>query len=181
MYDDMSQEQPAPKSNVLGIVGFVLSILCLTAPLGLLLSLIALRRPPRGMAIAGTIVGVIFSAILIIGAWFVSLTIPYAVSGGKMIGVMQEAQGQSPPPADLSGLNIPVELQTDQWGNAFRYELSPDGSTFTLTTAGPDGQFDTADDLSLDSSMSDDAMSQELSEWISESMNNRFSGGGGTP
>ena len=60
--------QPPP-SNSLGISGFVVSLagvvvtfgfLC---PIGLILSLIALRKEPRGFAVAGTIIGLLGSAL----------------------------------------------------------------------------------------------------------------------
>lgn len=61
--------------------------------------------------------------------------------------------------ADRDGL--PEDLQTfrrsrpigaglfDAWGNEIRYERLTD-SSFRLTSAGPDGEFDTADDVSKD-------------------------------
>src|SRR4051794_20572043 len=61
---------PAP-TNGLGIAGFVVSLvgLILTGgilcPIGLLLSLFALFRRPRGFAIAGFIIGIIGSLALI--------------------------------------------------------------------------------------------------------------------
>src|SRR5215210_2130737 len=48
-------------SNTLGIVGFVLAF-CLP-PIGLILSLAALARRPRGFAIAGVIIGLLGSVM----------------------------------------------------------------------------------------------------------------------
>ena len=71
-------QQAPPPSNGLGVAGFVLSLLgflgtCgLLSPIGLILSLIALRKQPRGLAIAGVIIGAVGSlwflvALLILG------------------------------------------------------------------------------------------------------------------
>lgn len=54
-----------PPSNDLGVAGFVSLLGLLTcgciAPLGLLLSVMALSKQPRGLAIAGTVIGTIGS------------------------------------------------------------------------------------------------------------------------
>ncbi|MEM9109031.1 MAG: DUF4190 domain-containing protein, partial [Planctomycetota bacterium] len=60
--------QPPP-TNALGIAGFVVSlsgmIVCLglISPIGLVLSLIALAKSPRGYAVAGSIIGLLGSAL----------------------------------------------------------------------------------------------------------------------
>jgi hypothetical protein len=52
-------------------------------------------------------------------------------------------------PNDLSGLGIEQRRLTDGWWHPFRYVIDgEEGSrTYTLISAGPDGVFDTADDL----------------------------------
>ncbi|TWI76713.1 general secretion pathway protein G [Desulfobotulus alkaliphilus] len=39
------------------------------------------------------------------------------------------------------------ELNRDQWGNTYRYSTGPDRRSFVLASAGPDGEFDTEDDM----------------------------------
>lgn len=60
-----------PQSNGLGVAGFVISLLgflsCgVISPLGLILSLAGLSKEPRGLAIAGTIIGGIGSLWLFV-------------------------------------------------------------------------------------------------------------------
>ncbi|HMN95116.1 MAG TPA: hypothetical protein PKC43_02005 [Phycisphaerales bacterium] len=57
---------PVPGSNALGTAGFVVALLGLftggvLSPIGMILSLFALGREPRGLAIAGAILGFIGS------------------------------------------------------------------------------------------------------------------------
>lgn len=64
----------APETNGLGTAGFIVSLvsffLCgLSSPIGLLMSGLALFKRPRGMAIAGTILGLLGSAWLFIGGF----------------------------------------------------------------------------------------------------------------
>ena len=82
----MSQATPQPQTanvyvpqnprNGLGLAGFITSIVGwitfgLLCPIGLLLSIIALFKAPRGFAIAGLVIGVLGSAFL----WVFGLTI----------------------------------------------------------------------------------------------------------
>ncbi|MFI4854800.1 MAG: type II secretion system protein GspG [Phycisphaerales bacterium JB065] len=148
-----------PKSNPLGIVGFVLSLTCLLSPIGLLVSLIALLKRPRGFAIAGTIIGVVFSGILIAGT-IGAITMMNLARGGMAIGVMQvqaevierqvgaySAETGSLP-SSLDDVHLPAVAKNDPWGTA--YQLNPDTPTqgrWTISSAGPDGQFGTGDDI----------------------------------
>jgi hypothetical protein len=56
---------PAPASNDLGLAGFIVSLLGLVlsggllCPVGLVLSAMALRREPRGFAVAGFVIGLV--------------------------------------------------------------------------------------------------------------------------
>jgi len=66
---------PGPRSagtNVFGLIGLIAAILgfftLVTAPIGLVLSLIGLRHPEKGLAIAGTIVGAISTIFAIVMA-----------------------------------------------------------------------------------------------------------------
>jgi len=54
-------------------------------------------------------------------------------------------------PATLNDLGAPSEnnayFTTDSWGNNFYYHANSDG-TFELRSSGPDGKFNTSDDIS---------------------------------
>jgi hypothetical protein len=65
----VSQDYPAPQKpassdlNTMGLIGLILSIMgfmtIIAAPIGLIFSLMGLKHPQKGLAIAGTIVGII--------------------------------------------------------------------------------------------------------------------------
>lgn len=156
----------AQRPNTLGLAGFIVSlsgfaltggILC---PLGLLLSLIALRRAPRGFAIAGTLLGLfgscsgcliaLFVVPVLAGAGLAAVALvaaggpPAVVTLGHMIEIEQaitrhvEAHGTLPD--SLSELNLPPESMMDGWGTPIQYQPSPQGSSlcWALQSAGPD-------------------------------------------
>src|SRR5688572_12689736 len=67
------QPDPAP-SNGMGMAGFIVSLIglltCgLLAPIGLLLSLLGLLKRPRGFALAGLIISVIGTVLLVAVGW----------------------------------------------------------------------------------------------------------------
>ncbi len=152
-YGQPEDQQEGGGTNVLGIVGLVLAF-CLP-PLGLILSLIALTRRPRGFAIAGTVVGLILTGVLgaLIGAGIWATNQQWfqwqQETQVDFIRVQQEInQGGGTPPATLGELGLPEAVTTDAFGNPYVY--TTDGSSWSLTTLGPDGVADTADDLELD-------------------------------
>jgi hypothetical protein len=149
----------ASESNPLGIVGFILALTCLLAPIGLLISIIALFKRPKGFAIAGTIVGLLFSiphAFIgyAVGSW-------YGMSPGEIVAasttteagtilfeVEKERASTGSTPTSLDGLNLSQETREDHWGNPYRFEVdSANPTNWTLSSAGPDGVFGTPDDL----------------------------------
>jgi hypothetical protein len=170
--------QPPAHSNGLGVAGFICSLVgvigCwgffpvyLLTPIGFILSLIAVFKPPRGFAIAGLVIGAVGScgvvpALLLLPALFIGLGVGGLLAGlfgflgpeietqfelgiiEARIGAYEQENGAPPP--GLASLNLDADLQTDGWGNAYRYQLRPDG-TYTLSSMGPDGVPDTADDL----------------------------------
>ncbi len=67
-------------SNGMGIAGFVCSLVGLVAcagvlcPIGLILSAIGMQREPRGLAIAGLIIGIVGSVeVLVVILWWAAL------------------------------------------------------------------------------------------------------------
>lgn len=158
--------RPRP-SNGLGIAGFVVSLVGLLAtcgvlcPLGLLLSLFALFRRPRGLAIAGTVIGLVGSVWVVGALLFVTTARMTAVEraeyvraadvtraafaqGNQLIEIHRAEQGRLPD--GVAGNKLLLEL-TDGWGGSIRYDIQDDDKTYLLRSAGPDGTFDTADDL----------------------------------
>ncbi len=169
----------APPTNGLGIAGFVCAMvgifgLCFpmlgfVAFVGLILSLIALRRPPRGLAIAGTIVGFIGSLYLFIAIFVVGLIFAAAgtaaVGGAVVLGDAAEEQnairsveqairtfrdtrGVAPDSMEaLITAGLVTEVPTDR-DEAPLY-LVPTAEGVQIWSEGPDQLRSTADDRRL--------------------------------
>lgn len=165
------------ESNTLGIVGFVLALVGLftggiLSPVGLVVSLIALGRHPRGFAWAGVIVGLIGSCggvvlFLIFGAaLFAALGVGVAaavyaglsdparaeVTADMLVVATQVERTREESgylPADLTGLDLDPEVLTDPWGNRYRYFLQEEEPGFNLISAGEDGLAESEDDIRL--------------------------------
>jgi hypothetical protein len=160
----MSQYPPNPApSNGLGIAGFIVSLLGIftagvLSPIGLLLSLIALLRRPRGFAFAGFIVGLVGTAILALWLLFFGFVTLSCINLGRpMVGTLsamqrarvdiqtyQSTHGGALPSQERGDILIAGEK--DAWGNALHY-LPRGSSDYQLQSAGPAGLFGTSDDL----------------------------------
>lgn len=145
------------------------------SPIGLILSAVAVAWPPRGFAIAGIVLGAIGScgiilAILVIPA---ALAAVFAAAGlGALAMAMVSVVGgpelhaqiemglitnQVESHRDKHAGTLPATLgeldpgyrgmHLDPWSRAYRYIVSDDGKTFTISSDGPDGQAGTADDI----------------------------------
>ena len=163
-----------PPSNGLGVAGFVLSLLgflgtCgLLSPIGFILSLVALRKEPKGLAIAGVIIGAIGSlwflfALVIFGFMLmgllaiagagVAMTLPNIQTAGNMLQMHTEINdyhstlGKLPESVDAI-TTLKPDLKLDAWNNNIRYDITGT-NTYELRSAGPDGAWDTADDIKL--------------------------------
>lgn len=174
MNQNLPNAHTPPPSNGLGVAGFVLSLLgfigtCgLLSPIGLLLSLIALRKQPRGLAIAGTIIGAVGSiwmlfALLVFGVMImgllavagagVAMTLPNIQTAGNMLEMRTEINeyhatlGSLPESVDTI-TTLKPDLKLDAWNNSIRYEITGP-NRYELSSAGPDGTWDTADDINL--------------------------------
>jgi hypothetical protein len=165
----------APPTNNLAIAGFVVSLLgifgsCgLLSPIGLILSLAALGREPRGFAIAGTIIGALGTCFVCVAtaiaiavpALFIALIAALGIAGvmgpgfvdkvemARIAGAIETyEQDHTMLPITLDDLAITdTELLTDRWGHPYGYELAPDGQSYRLFSVGPDGQAGTGDDI----------------------------------
>ncbi len=178
-FDDFSDERKG--SNVLGIVGFILSLLCVTAPLGLLISLIALFKQPRGFAIAGAIIGILFSAVMGVAAWSVVKIVPFATGMSYLARISvdheiikrqaEQFNAESGAwPAALTAMNLPPNTSVDPWGKPYQYVLKDE--LWTITTAGPDGEFGNEDDFTIgrgeDMNNNNDANKLLIEHWSTE-------------
>lgn len=159
-YVPRSTTTSSSSTNGLGVAGFVCSmvgLLCtggIVSPVGLILSLVALGRPPRGLAIAGAIIGAIGSC----GIIALAITAPVVVlvalaavgasaaAGGlaAMFGPQIETQVElavldmrlqryeqqnGKLPASLAEVSTSTDPSrpdiTDPWGNPYQYVPVP--------------------------------------------------------
>lgn len=178
------QPQQPQGSNVLGIVGFVLAF-CVS-PLGLILSLVALAKPPRGFAVAGTVIGLIGTCVWALvgyglfagGGVFIKgfgLGTDYSVVQSQIAAYSGSHNGEIP--ADLATAGVPEGARKDPWDRDYKFERSEDGKSWTLTSASFDGQFGTADDAVFTSGMSQ----SDMQEVIGSTIENHMKGGAATP
>lgn len=101
-------------NNALGIAGFVISIvgLCsggVISPIGLVMSLVALRNQPRGFAIAGTVIGAVGScgilvALVVVPVALVAVLVTVLVAAG--------AAGAAAALAGSAGPSIETQVET---------------------------------------------------------------------
>lgn len=155
-------------TNGLGIAGFICSLIGLLtcgvlSPVGLLLSLVAMFRPPRGFAIAGVILGILGSAWVAAIIALVSLTIGLAAAATVVLGsgdvaalfdiemirrgIRQHHRETGALPRTLDELSLEEGALTDSWGARYSYSIGADGRSYTIESPGRDGQLGTADDI----------------------------------
>ena len=153
--------------NNLGLTGLIISALglfiCLLSLPGLIISLIALRREPKTLAIIGTVLGVLG---LFTTPFWIALLLP-TISNTRESAKTQTAQSymnllkiesdhhqktNKAWPKSIDDLDSKeVIIRKDPWGNDVRFEgngMNPP----TISSAGPDGVHDTADDITPKSS-----------------------------
>ena len=170
---------PVRERNGLGMVGFLIALVGLVIPtgivalLGLMISLVALGRAPRAFAGLGVITGlfgtVIWLVITIIavfgmliagvvtvvfGAGAFILTQPEIIEvTSDMLNttmvVVEYEKEHDELPADLAVLGLGVSTQTDPWGRAYQLRLVDADPGFDIVSSGSDGEFDTEDDMAL--------------------------------
>ena len=162
---------PERQSNGIGLAGFIVSIVGLVltcgvlCPIGLILSLVGLRKQPKGFAIAGTVIGALGSVFFaLVGATlvagYVGLKKVAAETGGdvqttasmfnavNLINMQRTQKGALPDAATGNGI---IAICKDSAGRALRYD--PSGDSFVIRGVGPDGVFDTPDDAKMDSTV----------------------------
>ena len=170
---------PAQAGNGLGVAGFFISAVGILIPtgivalLGLLVSLVALGKAPRGFAGMGVLVGLVGTAvwmaitgIAIVGALalavgavlfgsaaFVLMQPEIIETSSDMVNVMIAAYEYKDKhggmPEDLDSLGLSVSTTTDPWGNPYRYVITDDKLGFDVISSGSDGIMGTDDDMAL--------------------------------
>ena len=123
----------------------------LTFPIGLILSLFALKREPRGLAIAGTVIGGVGTlalgglVVMVLGNPDILNGIKTGITIAEAHAAIEEARDEDGAlPSEEEGNRLIEEFE-DAWGNTLIYEL--DGDHYVIRSAGPDGKFGTADDI----------------------------------
>ena len=172
---------PVPQRNGLGVFGFFVALVGLVIPtgivalLGLILSLAAIGRSPRGFAAAGVILGLLGTVFWLV-AMFVAAIVAVAAAAGfglmavagfaltqpevvevttdmvNMVIAVEEYREEHDDalPGELALLPLRPAVRTDPWGTAYRFVVSEDEDLgFDLVSGGPDASFDTEDDIAL--------------------------------
>ena len=156
MSDPLPPPPREPPSNAIGVAGFVVSLVGIIScgalsPIGLILSLVGLRKEPKGLAVAGTIIGGVGIVLIGVLVGLVIVLIPKGhVVATELVVVtaVHAIEARAEETGELPSVDEGKELiaeHTDAWSNALRYE--PSGDEFTIRSAGPDGAFDTGDDI----------------------------------
>jgi hypothetical protein len=170
---------PIAQSNGLGVFGFFVALIGLFIPtgivalLGLVLSLAAIGRAPRGFATCGVMIG-LFGTLAWLGLMLVALVVGLvavvgvAIAGAAGFVLMQPEvvevtsdmvnvaiaaqdyeQEHDELPADITALAIGVAARIDPWGQPYRFVLCEEEPGFDVVSGGPDGLMDTGDDVRL--------------------------------
>jgi len=173
-FDDPNQK----RSNPLGLVGFILSLTCVLSPIGLILSIFGLFKNPKGFAIAGTVIGLLLTAILGVSAWAIwqatQMSSPAVFANLQVDNSIVEQQVEryqretGSLPRSLDDVAIPPAIRSDPWGTDYRTESAGQGM-WDFVSAGPDRQFGTADDFEVRALMRtgqfDPARAEKANAW----------------
>ncbi|MDA7979877.1 MAG: hypothetical protein MPJ50_14005 [Pirellulales bacterium] len=144
---------------VISVVGTVLTCGIL-APLGLMISLLALKHRPFKHAIIGVVTGGL--GTLVLGALSFAVYATYLLdddTDGKLRRLMEQTplhragsrievwrESNDHLPSFQDGQTLIANLH-DRWGQSILYVPLPKG--YLILSLGPDGQFETADDVML--------------------------------
>ncbi|MCB9831365.1 MAG: hypothetical protein H6807_02740 [Planctomycetes bacterium] len=139
-------EVKASRRKVALIVSLVgIATLGFVAPAGFIISLMALRERPRGMAVTSLLISI---AGLVLGAYILLSGIDKVHNQGIFIdielklGEYHQDNGRYPTPAEFL---VRFHDPQDAWGHPIRYQLV--GEKYELRSAGPDGIYENADDF----------------------------------
>lgn len=176
-YEYQAHAQSGQQTNAMGIAGFVCSLVGLVgigslSPVGLILSLIGLGREPRGLAIAGVILGVLgtcgWGIFWLIWIVLIAAGVGIALSAAAFFALSEPVRGELTVdmgviaaaienyreregylPANLTLLGLDEQALADPWGNQYHYAFLEESPGYDLISYGEDGQFGTDDDISL--------------------------------
>ena len=158
-------------TNGLGLAGFVLSLIGLCSggalsPIGLIVSFIAIFRRPRGLAIAGLVLGILGSTWLVVALTVVGVTVIAAMLAGLIAGqgaleatvdgwrirdaIVAAQDDTGALPASVEGLSLDADTLQDRWGRPYRITIDADASLIRIESDGPDGETGTDDDVSVE-------------------------------
>jgi hypothetical protein len=171
---------PTPGRNGLGVFGLLVALVGLAVPtgivsfLGLMLSLVAVGRAPRGAAAIGVMLGLVGTVawmlitVVAVGAAaaagivaLVGMAVAFALTQPEVIEVTSDMvnltiaakeyeQDEAELPASLDDLRIGDSARTDPWGTPYRLAATDEGDLgFELVSAGGDTVFGTEDDILL--------------------------------
>lgn len=170
---------PVRERNGLGVFGFFVALIGIFIPtgivslIGLVICLVALGRGPRGFAAFGVILGLlgcaawlaiglalILAAVVAVmatvvggGLAFVLLQPEVAEVSGDMLNTMmaihEYREKEQALPATLDELDLVLSRRTDPWGSEYQMVPVDDDWGFDLISSGPDGRFETGDDIRL--------------------------------
>jgi len=173
--------QSHSQSNTLGVFGFFISFIGLFVPtgivslIGLILSLAAIGRSPRGFAAMGVILGLLGTVlwlVVMLLALILGLVALVAVGVAVAVGFIliqpevvevttdmvniaiateeyQQDHGELPDSA--SDLTLSFAVTTDPWGATYVLVPAEREPFYDIISGGPDGEFATEDDVSLSS------------------------------
>jgi len=188
----MTQENynPAyPEMNTLGLVGFIVSLLGILSagilsPIGMIISLVGLSKPPRGFATAGVIIGLIGTLMLFLWVLvliLVSSAIAFAILLGLAVdkwGIMWIETGfdafkiseaiiayeteNGSLPGSIDDITADEGALVDYWGNPYIVQIDEVDRSIRIRSFGEDGEQGTQDDHIL--KMSFDFASKDF-EW----------------
>lgn len=155
--------RPPKKDNGMGLSGFIVSLvglfLCgIPSVIGLIISAIALKKEPRGLAIAGVIIGIIgmfqLVGVGLLGYQWVQLAREGLTEINSMLAEVQLEQAA----AEIGSVwkereQLPTQEEgeemlmgrNDMMNNSLVYET--DGTSFSIRSAGADGTLETEDDI----------------------------------
>lgn len=161
--------------NGLGIAGFVVSLtglllaFGLICPLGILLSFFGLFKKPRGIAVAGLLVGVLGTALPLLAGY--AIVKSHEVREKQIqaehetdvaleksfLEIERFRREHQRVPAGIEGNKMVVQYE-DGWDRELRYDVYP--RRYVVRSAGPDGEFETRDDRTRQKTVSRKEISQ---------------------
>lgn len=170
------REREEPKKNKLGLIAFIFSLLgvfplpIIGQLVGFICGIVAVRREPRGLAIAAIAISVLGGCLAVPLALLPALFLPalakarvaarnaVTLSGGSQLQVSIDSfrAKYQRMPNDMAELKLDAGgTPTDGWENEFRFVIvTNDGvDGYEIYSAGEDGAWDTIDDMQVFSSL----------------------------